>query len=49
MVTFDFKDSKSYKERLKEEIEKMVIPTPSEKIKFSMMQKLFAYWVKEKH
>ena len=49
MFTFDFKDSKSYKMRLKEEIEKMVIPSPSKKIKFSMMQKLFAYWVKEKH
>ena len=24
MVTFDFKDSKSYKERLKEEIEKRI-------------------------
>ena len=49
MVTFDFKDSKSYKVRLKEEIEKMVIPSPSIKVEFSMMQKLFAYWVKEKH
>ena len=49
MINFDFKDSKSYKMRLKEEIEKMVIPSPSKKIKFSMMQKLFAYWVKEKH
>ena len=49
MNTLDYKDTKSYKVRLKEEIEKMVIPTPSRKIKFSMMQKLFAYWVKEKH
>ena len=38
MKNFDFKDSKSYKVRLKEEIEKMVIPSPSKKIKFSMMQ-----------
>jgi len=49
MSKLDYKDPKSYKERLKEEIEKMVIPTPSKKIEFSMMQKLFAYWVKEKH
>ena len=49
MINFDFKDSKSYKVRLKEEIEKMVIPSPSIKVEFSMMQKLFAYWVKEKH
>lgn len=49
MCAFDYKDPKSYKVRLREEIEKMVIPTPSKKIEFSMMQKLFAYWVKEKH
>lgn len=27
----------------------MAIPTPSISIEFSMMQKLFAYWVKKKH
>lgn len=42
-------DLSSKKEVLKKEIEKMVIPTPSISIDFSMMQKLFAYWVKEKH
>lgn len=49
MDTLNYTDSKSYKVRLKEEIEKMVIPSPSIKVEFSMMQKLFAYWVKEKH
>ncbi len=49
MIKIDYKDPKSYKEGLEEEIGKMVIPTPSKKIKFSWMQKLFAYWVKEKH
>lgn len=51
MINFNYKDPKSYKVRLKEEIEKMVIPTPSINgdFNFSMMQKLFAYWVKKKH
>ena len=51
MSISDIKDPKSYKVRLKEEIEKMVIPTPNinGEFKFSMMQKLFAYWVKKKH
>ena len=31
------------------ELDKMVIPTPSIKIEFSRMQKLFSYWVKKKH
>ena len=31
------------------EISRMNIPTPSIPVTFTMMQKLFAYWVKEKH
>lgn len=49
MTNFDIKDLKSQKETLLKELEKMVIPTPSISINFSMMQKLFAYWVKKKH
>lgn len=49
METFNFKELKSRKETLKSELEKMVIPTPSIKVEFTMMQKLFSYWVKEKH
>ena len=52
MTKIDYKDLKSQKEWLKEEIDKMVIPTPSINIddfSFTMMQKLFAYWVKKKH
>ena len=49
MKNFDFKDLKSQKETLLKELERMVIPTPSICIDFSMMQKLFAYWVKKKH
>lgn len=36
------------KEAVLKAVEEMTIPTPSIDIKFSMMQKLFAYWVKEK-
>ncbi len=33
-----------------EKLDKMYIPTPSKpEVTFSMMQKLFSYWVKEKH
>ena len=49
MSTIDFKDLKSQKETLVKELGEMVIPTPSISINFSMMQKLFAYWVKKKH
>lgn len=52
MKTFDFKDLKSQKEALLKELGEMEIPTPSISIDFngfSMMQKLFAYWVKKKH
>ena len=45
----DNKNLKSLKERLRKDLEKMVIPTPSISIDFTMMQKLFAYWVKKKH
>lgn len=44
-----FKGIESQKETLLKEVEEMAIPTPSISIEFSMMQKLFAYWVKEKH
>lgn len=37
------------KGHLKQEIDGMVIPTPSISVEFTMMQKLFAYWVKKKH
>lgn len=37
------------KESLMKEIDEMVLPVPSISINFSMMQKLFAYWVKKKH
>ena len=40
---------KSQKDALLKEIQKMKVPTPSISIDFSMMQKLFAYWVKNKH
>ena len=49
MENLNFNDQKSYKETLLKELEKMDIPTPSISIDFTMMQKLFAYWVKEKH
>ena len=52
MKTFDFKDLKSPKEALLKELGEMIIPTPSISINFNgftMMQKLFAYWVKKKH
>ena len=49
MVKLNFKDQKSHKKTLLKELGEMVIPTPSIKIEFNMMQKLFAYWVREKH
>ena len=49
MANKDFKDLKSHKETLVKELEKMVIPPPSISIDFTMMQKLFAYWVKKRH
>lgn len=49
MKTFDFKDLKSQKEALLKELGEMEIPTPSISIDFTVMQKLFAYWVKKKH
>lgn len=42
-------DPSIMKENLKKEIDGMVIPTPSISVEFTMMQKLFAYWVKKKH
>lgn len=45
----NFKELKSQKDALLKEIQKMKVPTPSISIDFSMMQKLFAYWVKNKH
>lgn len=49
MAKFDYKGLKSQKNALLKDIEEMEIPTPSISIDFSMMQKLFAYWVKNKH
>ena len=45
------KDLKKQKDTLKKEVDKMAIPTPSKEdfSNFTMMQRLFAYWVKEKH
>lgn len=49
MTKLNFKGIESQKETLLKEVEEMAIPTPSISIEFSMMQKLFAYWVKKKH
>ncbi len=49
MENLTLNDQKSFKETLLKELEKMDIPTPSISIDFTMMQKLFAYWVREKH
>lgn len=49
MNTMFTMDLNSQKEKLFNEITEMVIPAPSIKIDFTMMQMLFAYWVKKKH
>lgn len=49
MEKIDLIDPSIMKENLKKEIDGMVIPTPSISVEFTMMQKLFSYWVKNKH
>lgn len=49
MAKFTLKGLSAKKKALAKEVDSMVIPEPSKKISFSMMQKLFAYWVKNNH
>lgn len=49
MKKIELIDPSIMKENLKKEIDGMVIPTPSISVEFTMMQKLFSYWVKKKH
>lgn len=49
MNNFIFDGQEISKADLLKEIESMEFPAPSNGIDFTMMQKLFAYWVKNKH